>query len=870
MKRDRATREPVEHYEPAAVEAQVQALWSERNAFAAREDSGRDKFYCLSMLPYPSGQLHVGHVRNYTIGDVIARYRRMRGANVLQPIGWDAFGLPAENAAIQHRRAPGEWTRGNIAEMRAQLRRMGFAFDWSREFATCDPGYYRWEQWFFLRLFERGLVYRANSIVNWDPVDRTVLANEQVVDGRGWRSGAVVEQRQVPQWFLKITAYADELLAELDRLPGWPEEVKIMQRNWIGRSEGLDIRFAIAGETEPLQVFTTRPDTLLGVSFLAIAPEHPLALRAAGSDPQLAGFLAQCRRGSVSEAAVETREKRGMPTGFVALHPLTGERLPVWVANFVLIAYGSGAVMGVPGHDRRDFDFAHACGLPIRQVIANEAEDYDAAEWRDWYEASDARLRVVNSGFGLDGLAHREAFARVAELLAERGAAEPRVQYRLHDWGVSRQRYWGCPIPMIHCPDCGAVPVPEEDLPVVLPENVRFDGVASPLTTDPEWRLVRCPRCGGAAERETDTFDTFMESSWYFVRYCSPDAAAMTDGRARYWLPVDQYVGGVEHAVLHLLYARFFYKCMRDAGLVPGDEPFTRLLTQGMVVADTWYRDEGNTRHWFNPAEVVVERDAKGALLAARLAADGEALRFGGVEKMSKSKNNGVAPEPLLERYGADALRLFSMFAAPPDQALEWSDAGIEGAARFLRRLWRLVRDPPRHEAGETGGSADDAIALRRKLHQTIVKVSDDLERRYAFNAAIAANMELANDLARFRPRSPGDDALVDETLRAMLRMLAPVVPHIAERLWQSLGEDGLIMDAAWPEADPEALASDTIRLVVQVNGRLRGHIAVPAGATPAQIERCALAEENVRRHVGDRAVRRVIVVPERLVNVVV
>ncbi len=859
-----------EHYEPGSVEASVQALWEQRKAFTVTERKDAKKFYCLSMLPYPSGRLHVGHVRNYTIGDVIARYRRMRGDNVLQPMGWDAFGLPAENAAIQNRTPPAEWTRKNITAMREQLKRMGFALDWTREFATCDPEYYRWEQWFFLRLMEKGLVYRASATVNWDPVDQTVLANEQVVDGRGWRSGAPVERREIQQWFLKITEYADELLDCLEHLPGWPDEVKTMQRNWIGRSEGLDIGFRVAESDETLQVYTTRPDTLMGVTYLAVAPEHPLARKAAETDPGLAAFIEECRRGGVSEATLETQEKRGMPTPFSAVHPLSGEKLPIWVANFVLMHYGSGAVMAVPGHDHRDFDFAHVYDLPIRQVVALEGETYDTAEWRNWYDAKDERVRIVNSGQGLDGLGFNEAFERVAKLLQEKGVAERRVQFRLHDWGISRQRYWGCPIPVIHCPGCGVVGVPDQDLPVRLPEDVEFQGVASPLKTDPEWRKTTCPKCGGAAERETDTFDTFFESSWYFARYTSPDAAAMVDERAQYWLPVDQYIGGVEHAVLHLLYARFFYKCMRDEGLVPGDEPFTRLLTQGMVVAETFYREHGLQREWFNPADVDVERDAKGAAVAARLKSDGEPVKFGGIEKMSKSKNNGVDPETLVARHGADAVRLFAMFAAPPDQSLEWSDAGIEGAVRFLRRFWRIVRDYQSHAGPD--GSDDAAVveSLRRKLHQTIAKVGDDLERRYAFNTAIAANMELANELGRFTPGSRAGFELLGESLNAMVRMLAPIVPHLAQALWEALGEEGLVMDAAWPAADPAALETDEIQLVVQVNGKLRGQIRVGKDLAREDIERIALAEENVARHIEGREVRRVVVVPGRLVNVVV
>ncbi|MDN5865292.1 MAG: leucine--tRNA ligase [Gammaproteobacteria bacterium] len=869
-----------ERYQPASVEHAVRELWEARDAFRVQEDAGREKFYCLSMLPYPSGRLHVGHVRNYTIGDVIARYRRMRGANVLQPIGWDAFGLPAENAAIQNHTPPAAWTDRNIAEMRGQLKRMGFAFDWSRELATCDPEYYRWEQWFFARLFEKGLVYRARAEVNWDPVDQTVLANEQVVDGRGWRSGAPVERREIPQWFLRITDYADELLEDLEKLDGWPDEVRTMQRNWIGRSAGVEISFALVGRDETLEVFTTRPDTFLGVSAIVIAAGHPLATAMAEQDARLAAFIEECRHGGVSEAAVESQEKRGCPTGLAAVHPLSGERLPIWVANFVLMHYGTGAVMTVPGHDRRDFEFSRKYDLPIRQVLARDAEHWSMEEWHDWYARKDDAMHVVNTGHGMDGLTHAEAVERMSALLEERGCGKRQTQYRLRDWGVSRQRYWGCPIPIVHCGDCGAVPVPDEELPVRLPDTPDFAGVASPLKTDVEWRKTKCPHCGKEAERETDTFDTFFESSWYFVRYCSPDARAMTDERAGYWLPVDQYIGGIEHAVLHLLYARFFYKCMRDAGLVPGDEPFTRLLTQGMVVAETFYREEGARREWFNRGDVEVNRDDKGGTAAARLKTDGGAVLCGGIEKMSKSKNNGVDPEALVARYGADTLRLFTMFAAPPEQSLEWSDAGVEGASRFLRRLWRLVHAHVESSPllpSVSGGSAlardavlsDATRALRRKLNETIRRVTDDYERRHAFNTAVAANMELVNELSSFAADDADSRALADEVLEAVVRMLAPIVPHITQRLWEALGHEHLVMDAAWPEVDEAALVRDSIALVVQVNGKLRGHIAVGAEASREEIEAAALADENVRRHIGGKAVRRVIVVPKRLVNIV-
>lgn len=877
-----------QHYVPNEVEERAQARWAKDEAFNVTEDRSRPKYYCLSMLPYPSGRLHVGHVRNYTIGDVISRYRRMRGQNVLQPMGWDAFGLPAENAAIQNSTAPATWTRSNITAMRDQLKRMGFALDWSREFATCDPEYYRWEQWFFLRLFKKGLVYRAHAQVNWDPVDQTVLANEQVVDGRGWRSGARIERREIPQWFLKITDYAQELLDGLDQLDGWPAEVKTMQRNWIGRSEGMSIRFPVLGANTVLEVFTTRPDTLMGVTYLAVAPGHPLAKAAAANNSELAAFISESERQAVNEATVETREKLGLDSGFRTEHPVTGKALPVWVANFVLMSYGTGAVMAVPAHDRRDFEFAHKYELPIspvlmpcgdslgqeRELAGAESDDllYDAGCWKPWYDSKDpSEVKVTNSGYGLDNLTPEQAFDRVEQLLAPRGLGERKVQYRLRDWGVSRQRYWGCPIPIVHCERCGAVPVPDKDLPVRLPEDLPFAGVLSPLKTDEDWRFTNCPNCGGPAERETDTFDTFFESSWYFVRYCCPDAKAMVDSRVRYWLPVDQYIGGVEHAVLHLLYARFFYKCMRDESLVPGDEPFTRLLTQGMVVAETYYREEGGRRVWFNPEQVDVEHNAKGEVLCCTLKSDGLPVLTGGVEKMSKSKNNGVDPESLVNRYGADTVRLFSMFAAPPDQSLEWSDSGVEGAARFLRRLWRLVRDFQRHKPGvdPKASSASSTQQLHRKLHQTIYKVTDDIERRHSFNTAIAACMELANDLSRYRPCDAAGRRLVGEALSALVRMLSPIVPHIAEELWGTLGQAGSVVDAPWPEGDPEALDSDTVEIVIQVNGKLRSRMQVEATADQASVKALVLSDERVQKHLEGKSVRRVVIVPGKLVNVV-
>ena len=813
-------------YDPQAVEQAAQAWWEAHDSFRAVEDDAREKFYCLSMFPYPSGRLHMGHVRNYTIGDVISRFQRMQGRNVLQPMGWDAFGLPAENAAIKHGVPPAKWTYENIDYMRGQLKRLGFGYDWSREIATCRPEYYRWEQWFFLRLLEKGLVYKKNAMVNWDPVDQTVLANEQVIDGCGWRSGALVERREIPQWFLKITDYAEELLRGLDELDGWPEEVRTMQRNWIGRSEGVEFSFEVEGFGERLTVYTTRPDTLMGVTYVAVAAEHPLARAAAERNPELAAFIEECRNTKVAEAELATLEKKGMPTGYEAVHPVTGERVPVWVANFVLMDYGSGAVMSVPAHDQRDWEFARAHGLPIRQVIAPADDDTEV----DLEQGAFTEKGVLIDSDPFSGLSSEQAFEAIAAWLEERGIGRRKVNYRLRDWGVSRQRYWGCPIPVINCPSCGTVPVPEDQLPVVLPEEVEFDGSGSPLKKMPEWYRTTCPRCGGEAERETDTFDTFVESSWYYARYCCRDNdRAMLDERADYWLPVDQYIGGIEHAILHLLYARFFHRLMRDEGLVRGDEPFTRLLTQGMVLKD-------------------------GA-------------------KMSKSKGNTVDPQELIERYGADTVRLFMMFAAPPEQSLEWSDSGVEGAHRFLNRLWKAVQQHV--EAGPVGALDRTALdegqqALRRRLHQTLQKVTDDYARRQTFNTAIAANMELLNELGRFGDESEQGRALRQEVLEGIVLMLAPIVPHIAHALWQALGHDNAVIDQPWPEVDEQALKQDRIEIVVQVNGKLRGKVEVPADADKAAMEQAALANENVQRFIEGKTIRKIIAVPGKLVNVVV
>ncbi|HRP86019.1 MAG TPA: leucine--tRNA ligase [Gammaproteobacteria bacterium] len=861
-------------YKPEVIEPAAQRYWDEQGCFEAGEDPSKEKFYCLCMFPYPSGKLHMGHVRNYTIGDVVSRYQRMQGKNVLQPMGWDAFGLPAENAAIKHGVPPARWTRENIAHMRAQLRSLGFAYDWRRELATCDPDYYRWEQWFFLRLYEQGLVYKSSSTVNWDPVDQTVLANEQVIDGRGWRSGALVERREIPQWFLKITAYADELLEALDTLPGWPEQVRTMQANWIGRSEGLELDFALDGAPvagyRALTVYTTRPDTLFGVTYMAVAAEHPLAVHAAQGNTELAAFLAECRSAHTTEAALETMEKRGMPLEVSVVHPLTGDRVPVWVANFVLMGYGTGAVMAVPGHDRRDWEFATKYGLPIRQVIA--PADGSAADLSD---GAYVEYGVLVNSPGFEGMSSAEAFEALAMKLEGEGRGRRRVNYRLRDWSVSRQRYWGCPVPMIDCPSCGAVPVPEDQLPVRLPEDVTLSGAGSPLKQMDEFVRVDCPQCGGPARRETDTFDTFFESSWYYARFCSADQdAAMLDDRARYWLPVDQYIGGIEHAILHLLYARFFHKLMRDEGLVDGDEPFANLLTQGMVLADSFYRDDAKSgRSWYNPAEVEVQRDDKGRVLSATLTADGAPVELGGMGTMSKSKNNGVDPQALIDRYGADTVRLFTMFAAPPEQSLEWSDSGVEGAQRFMKRLWRMVHEhvgegpAPALEAG----ALDEAQReLRRQLHATIAKVSDDVGRRYTFNTAIAAVMELLNSLGRHAGRELQDRALRQEAFEAVTLMLSPIVPHACHALWHALGRAGAVVDQPWPAHDPAALVREEVELVVQVKGKLRGRIRIARDASEAAIRSAALAEENVARFVADSPVRKVIIVPGRLVNIVV
>jgi leucyl-tRNA synthetase len=815
-----------ENYKPLVIEQEVQKAWEDSGVFNVSESSAQEKYYCLSMFPYPSGKLHMGHVRNYTIGDVISRYQRMLGKNVMQPMGWDAFGLPAENAAMKHGVHPADWTYDNIDYMRDQLKRLGFGYDWNREIATCDPSYYRWEQWFFIKLLEKGLVYKKTAPVNWCPHDMTVLANEQVIDGCCWRCDTPVERKEIAQWFLKITDYADELLQSLETLDGWPEQVKTMQANWIGRSEGVEMDFQVAGMEQPLRIYTTRPDTLMGVTYLAIAAEHPLAQKAAENKPELMAFINECKVMETSEAAMETMEKRGVDSGIKAIHPITGEQVPVWIANFVLMGYGTGAVMSVPAHDQRDFEFARKYGIAIKQVIfAKDGENDDCSE-----QAYTAKGVLRNSS-EFDGLTSEQAFVAIAETLEKAGKGQRKTNFRLRDWGVSRQRYWGAPIPVIYCDDCGTVPVPEQDLPVELPRDVVLDGSQSPLVAHPTFSHVNCPTCGKEARRETDTFDTFMESSWYFARFASSGSTnSMLDENAKYWLPVDQYIGGIEHAILHLLYARFYTKLLRDEGLLVCDEPFKKLLTQGMVLKDG--------------------------------------------SKMSKSKGNTVDPQALIDQYGADTVRLFIMFAAPPEQSLEWSDSGVEGAFRFLKRLWKQA-----YLHINAGGSTqkvdkqaltEDQQAIRRQLHQTIQKVTDDLGRRYTFNTAIAANMELVNALSRFNDESENGRAVRQEALEAIVLMLSPIVPHICHQLWLDLGHQQAVVSKSWPEVDVTALELDSLELVIQVNGKLRSKISVSTSASKEEMEAMALADENVKRFIEDKPVKKVIVVPKKLVNIVV
>jgi leucyl-tRNA synthetase len=881
-----------ERYDPAAVEGSAQATWAAANAFAADESAPGEKYYCLSMFPYPSGRLHMGHVRNYTIGDVLARFMRMQGRNVLQPMGWDAFGLPAENAAMANGVPPAKWTRDNIAYMKGQLQSLGLAIDWSRELATCDADYYKWNQWLFLRMLEKGIAYKKTGTVNWDPVDQTVLANEQVIDGRGWRTGALVEKREIPMFYFGITRYADELRAALDDLTGWPERVRTMQANWIGQSYGVDVDFpygddvrALLGRGGALRVFTTRADTLQGATYVAVAAEHPIALAAAHGDAKLAAFVDECKRGSTMEADLATQEKKGLPTGLHVKHPLTGEQLPVWVANYVLMGYGEGAVMAVPAHDERDFEFAQKYALPVKTVIASTSGKYItvAAPWQEAY--SEHGVLVDSGAFtGLDSAAAVDA---IAASLASQGCGAKRVQYRLRDWGISRQRYWGCPIPIIHCVVCGDVPVPDQDLPVRLPEDLVPDGSGNPLAKTASFVNCKCPKCGQPARRETDTMDTFVDSSWYFLRFASSgNAAAMVDARANYWLPVDQYIGGIEHAILHLLYSRFWTRVMHELGLLKTPEPFANLLTQGMVLNHIFHRTPAapGRREYFNPADVELTIDAATREARATLRKDGSAVIYEGLGTMSKSRNNGVDPNLLTGKFGADTARLFMMFTAPPEQSLEWNDEGVLGANRFLRRLWKAVFEHV--SAGAVMGAQQVAQQLgrgtltagdrelRRVAHQTLAKVEDDIGRRRIFNTAVASVMELLNAVGKHAadavPVQPGARAVRQEALEIAVMCLSPIVPHICHELWQQLGQGGELWRTRWRKADATALVQDTIEVVVQVNGKLRGRITVATGAADDVVQAAALADESVRKHFEGREPRKVIVVKGKLVNVVV
>ncbi len=873
------------HYSPENLEKTAQEYWENHRTFKALQDPAREKFYCLCMFPYPSGKLHMGHVRNYTIGDVLTRFARMRGKNVLQPMGWDAFGLPAENAAMANGVPPAKWTYDNINYMKKQLQSLGFAIDWDREFATCKPEYYKWNQWLFLRMLEKGIAYKKTGVVNWDPVDRTVLANEQVIDGRGWRTGAVVEKREIPMYYLAITKYAEELLTDLDQLTEWPDRVRAMQANWIGKSVG--VRFALPykldGSDEKLWVFTTRADTIMGVTFCAVAAEHPLATYAARNNPKLAAFIEECKRGSVMEADIATMEKQGMPAGIDVTHPLTGEKIPVWVGNYVLMSYGEGAVMAVPAHDERDFHFARQYALPIKQVIAAEGETFTTDAWAEWY-ADKERGQCVHSG-KYDGLGYSAAVDAIAADLKSQGLGDKQVQWRLRDWGVSRQRYWGCPIPIIHCAVCGDVPVPDKDLPVVLPEDCVPDGSGNPLNKRADFVNCQCPKCGQAAKRETDTMDTFVDSSWYYARFASQrSASAMVDAETRYWMPVDQYIGGIEHAILHLLYSRFWWKVMRDMNLVSGDEPFARLLTQGMVLNEIFFRKPATGRiEYFNPADVELMHDDKGNRIGAVLKSDGRPIESGGIGTMSKSKNNGIDPQALIEQYGADTARLFTMFAAPPEMTLEWSDSGVEGAHRFLKRLWTFafanadkVKPYLADKAIAEGflEKADgDPKAVRRDVHAALKQANFDMQRMQ-FNTVVSACMKMLRALER--PMAAGTKfenggiAVLAEGMSILLRVLSPITPHICHHLWIQLGYGDDILNARWPEPLEAALTQDVIELVVQVNGKLRGRVTVPADATAERVREIALADENVARHVAGKSLKQAIVVPGKLVNLVI
>ena len=872
-----------EKYSPAEVEQSAQQHWSASNAFKTVENDPRfpkGKYYACSMLPYPSGKLHMGHVRNYTINDMLARQLRMKGYNVLMPMGWDAFGLPAENAAIAYKKSPAEWTYANIEDMKSQMQPLGLAFDWSREVATCDPEYYRWNQWLFLKMLEKGIAYKKTQIVNWDPIDQTVLANEQVIDGRGWRSGAIVEKREIPGYYFGITQYAEELLSSIDQLDGWPDQVRTMQRNWIGKSEG--VRFAFSHDIKDesgalvqdgkMYVFTTRPDTIMGVTFCAVAAEHPLATVAAKNNTKLAAFIEECKAGGTTEAELATKEKEGVPTGLFVTHPLTGEQVEVWVGNYVLMTYGDGAVMGVPAHDERDFAFAKKYGIAIKQVVAVEGESFTTDAWAEWY-GDKQKCVTVNSG-KYDGLNYKAAVDAVAADLAAKGVGEKKTTWRLRDWGISRQRYWGTPIPIIHCDDCGDVPVPYEDLPVVLPTECIPDGSGNPLKTHAGFLNVPCPKCGKPAHRETDTMDTFVDSSWYFMRYTCPDAKTMVDERNDYWMAMDQYIGGVEHAVLHLLYARFWTKAMRDMGLVKIDEPFKNLFTQGMLLNESFYReDESGKKTWFYPNEVEVKHDEKGRPISASLKSDGQPVQMGGIEKMSKSKNNVVEPKDIICQFGADTARLFTMFAGPPDQSAAWSSSGVEGASRYLRRLWATaLKFAPTIAAGATPSAnyAADVKALRFEVHSTLKQIDGDYDR-LQYNTVVSGAMKLLNTIESFKSEAEGSAQALREAFGILLRALYPVCPHITHALWNDLGyavDLGGIIDAPWPQVDEAALVQDEIELMVQVNGKLRGSIKVAKDADKATIEAAAVSNESAARFI-EGTPKKIIIVPGKLVNIV-
>ena len=887
-----ATSVMQDKYIPSDVEKAAQDHWRKIDAYKtvehAKDKAGREKkkFYACSMLPYPSGKLHMGHVRNYTINDVMYRYLRMNGYNVLMPMGWDAFGMPAENAAMANNVPPAKWTYSNIEHMKEQMQSMGLAIDWSREMTACKPEYYKWNQWMFLKMLEKGIIYLKTGTVNWDPVDQTVLANEQVIDGRGWRSGAVIEKREIPMYYAKITDYAEELLEHVEtKLPGWPERVRLMQSNWIGKSTGVRFAFPhdIKEDGKPLNegklwVFTTRADTIMGVTFCAVAPEHALATHAAKTNPELAAFIAECKKGSVIEADMATMEKKGMPTGLYVAHPLTGDKVEVWVGNYVLITYGDGAVMGVPAHDERDFAFAKKYNLPIKQVVDVPGKAYSTEAWEEWYGDKENGSCIASGKY--DGMKYQGAVEAIASDLGAKGIGEKKITYRLRDWGISRQRYWGTPIPMIHCADCGTVPVPEKDLPVILPEDCVPDGSGNPLNKHEKFLHVDCPQCGKPARRETDTMDTFVDSSWYFMRYCSPGSSeSMVDARNDYWMPMDQYIGGIEHAVLHLLYARFWTKVMRDFGLVKFDEPFTNLLTQGMVLNETYYReDESGKKTWFNPEDVELTLDDRGRPTSAKLNSDGAPVQIGGTEKMSKSKNNGIDPQAQINQYGADTARLFTMFASPPEQTLEWSGTGVEGANRFLRRVWNygvaqaaVVADAATVNEVDAASLTEELKTLRREVHKILQQADHDL-KRIQYNTVVSASMKMLNTLeaAKFDGGAPSK-AVAAEGLSIFLRMLNPVAPHITHVLWQELGfaaKFGDILDAEWPQVDPAALEQAEIELMVQINGKLRGSIKVPKAADKAAIEAAALGNENVKKFL-EGAPKKIIVVPGKLVNIV-